>query len=173
MGKTFRRKKFVNKQLQGQLMLKMVLHWLGYNAIVLFISLGSCMFLYCISIVNGVPERTMKEEVAQYFLNHRPMLIAMIILLPLIVWDMLKTSHRVAGPVYKFRAELQRFIDTGRLEPVKLRQGDFLMEFQDTWNEAVKKVNQQADQPASDDDVVPPSTSPSTTNAAESPTMAS
>lgn len=173
MGKKLRRKKLVNKQLQGQLMLKMVLHWLGYNAIVLFISLASCLFLYYISVVNGSHERTMNEEVTQFFSHHKPMLIAMGILLPLIVWDMLKTSHRVAGPIYKFRAELQRYIDTGRLETVKLREGDFLKEFQDTWNEAVKKVNQQLGQPAECDDVVPPSAASATTSSVESSTMAS
>ncbi|MDB4614183.1 hypothetical protein OAH18_00695 [bacterium] len=176
MGKKFRKKKLVNKQLQGQLMLKMVFHWLGYNAVVISMTLSSVMFVYVLTAVNGVPENTMKEEFFGFFARHRPMLIAMLLLLPIVVWDMLKTTHRVAGPVYKFRSELQHYIDTGEMRSVKLRDNDFLTEFQDTWNQAVARHNggEVADA-ARTGDVIPPSpeAAPATSSGAESPTMAS
>ena len=145
MGKKkFRRKKLVNKRLQGQLMLKMVLHWIGYNGVVIFMSVASLMFVYCIAMVSETPERTMKEEFFQFFSSHKPMLLAMCVLLPFIVWDMLKTSHRVAGPVYKFRTELDHYVSTGEMRKVKLRDGDFLDEFEVSWNQAVDRFNSEA-----------------------------
>lgn len=159
-------------------MLKMVMHWLGYNAIVLFMSLASCMFVYCITVVNGEVERTMREEVLEFFTRHKPMLIAMILLLPVIIWDMLKTSHRVAGPIFKFKAELQRFIDTGKFQSVKLRDDDFLMDFQDTWNEAAERANRELgfenakNRIQEEDDVIPPLTDLATPPTAESTTLA-
>lgn len=183
MSGKLRRKKLVNKQLQGQLMLKMVMHWLGYNCIVLFLSLSACVFMYSISVVNGNVERTMQAEIFDFFSRHKPMLIVMALLLPVIMWDMLKTTHRVAGPVFKFKSELRRFIDTGKFQSVHLRNDDFLIDFQDTWNEAIERANrelghapappEQADVDASStDDVIPPVGDPSATPAVESTTMA-
>lgn len=183
MGKKLRRKKLVNKQLQGQLMLRMVLHWIGYNGVVLFLSLLACMFMYCVSVVNGDVERTMQAEIVEFFARHKPMLIAMLLLLPIIMWDMLKTTHRVAGPVFKFKSELQKFVDTGKFETVKLRDNDFLMDFQDTWNQAVERANRELGHPAvqteqadidrsASDDVIPPTGSSSTSVKSESTTLA-
>ena len=181
MSRKLRRKKLVNKQLQGQLMLRMALHWLGYNAIVLFMSLSVCMFMYCVSVVNGDVQQTMREEIVEFFSRHKPMLIAMGLLLPIIMWDMLKTTHRVAGPVFKFKSELQQFIDSGKFRSVQLRDDDFLMDFQDTWNEAIERANREMghspaekkpmESPANDD-VIPPVDSASVPASVDSTTLA-
>ena len=155
MPKKIRAKKLVDKQVQGQLMGKMVMYFLVYNGALMLITVGAWYMEHASAQLTGQPTANLTEEFARFTAQHKPMAYGMIILLPLILWDMLKTSHRFAGPIYRFRRTLEDHIAGKPLERVKLRDGDYLGEFEAVFNRFVEKQSDLAS-----DDTLPPVQSP-------------
>jgi len=69
--------------------------------------------------------------------------MAMAVFCPVLIWDMLKFSHRIAGPIYRFRRALEDHVSGGPLKAVSLRDGDLMGDFQGTFNEFVAYVHSQ------------------------------
>jgi nitrogen fixation/metabolism regulation signal transduction histidine kinase len=47
-------------------------------------------------------------------------------------------SHKVAGPLHAMKRHFQMCADKGRLEPLKLREGDYLKDVADEFNKLTK-----------------------------------
>ena len=63
------------------------------------------------------------------------LLILAAALSPIVLWDMLKLTHQIAGPLVRFRNALQKMAIGEPVAKIKLRDGDLLVEFQDAFNE--------------------------------------
>jgi hypothetical protein len=50
-------------------------------------------------------------------------------------------SHRIAGPIFVLKRSLQKTLETGVLEPVRIRKADFAHELIEAYNKVVEKVN--------------------------------
>ena len=61
----------------------------------------------------------------------------------LFIYDMMRFSHRFVGPLYRFRQCLRAIADGEDLALMKLREGDFLQELKDEFNEALKALEQR------------------------------
>lgn len=63
-----------------------------------------------------------------------PMLLCVVVLAPAFAWDAVKYCHKIAGPIYRFRAT-SRDIAAGKpVRRIKLRSGDELITLQDDFN---------------------------------------
>ena len=124
-------------------MLKLVGHWMAFVAIVLAVSLGASVCSWFAALLTQSQTITLREQMGLFLKQNQTLLGTMLIMLPIILWDVLKTSHRVAGPVYRFRTELQNFNNGGEMKPVKLREGDFLTDFEVVYNQFVEEVDRR------------------------------
>jgi signal transduction histidine kinase len=61
----------------------------------------------------------------------------------LFIYDMVCFSHRIAGPLYRFRKQLQAIKDGEELEMMVLRKDDFLQDLKDEFNEALKALEER------------------------------
>ena len=61
----------------------------------------------------------------------------------LFIYDAVKFAHRIVGPLYRFRKTIQAITAGDELELVSLREGDFLQELKDEFNEMLKTLEQQ------------------------------
>jgi hypothetical protein len=61
----------------------------------------------------------------------------------LFVWDAIKFTHRLVGPLYRIRKTIQAITESKEVELVRLRQGDFLQEIKDDLNEMLKVLEQR------------------------------
>jgi hypothetical protein len=102
------------------------------------------------------------ELYTTFTLEHYSMVICAVAVFPIILCDMLKLTHRVAGPLVRFRNELARLARGENVEPVRLRDGDLLDEFLDAFNEFVKNTQSataaaplEETGPARDEDAAP------------------
>jgi hypothetical protein len=56
----------------------------------------------------------------------------------LFIYDALRLTHRIVGPVYRFRKMIQAVKAGGEIEPMGLRKGDFLHDLKDEFNEMLQ-----------------------------------
>lgn len=141
--KNFRKSKYVNSLLQGNLMLRMVMYWAIYNFALLAALVGESLMRVIPDLLSGARDYSFDQFVSEFTDRQSPMLLAMSVLCPILIWDMLRYSHRIAGPLYRFRKALIDHMAGEPLQKIKLRDGDMLLDFQDTWNEFVQYKQMQ------------------------------
>jgi sensor histidine kinase YesM len=78
--------------------------------------------------------------------------IGSLLVLPLVIWDMLKLSNRFAGPIYRMRRTLRSVAASGNVENVRLRDGDFWADFAEELNAALAQLDGQRKTPIEADD---------------------
>lgn len=127
-------------------MLRMVMYWAIYNFALLSAMVGESLFRVIPEVLSGSRDYSLTQFVAEFTDRQSPILLAMSVLCPILIWDMLRYSHRIAGPLYRFRKALTDHIAGGPLQKIKLRDGDMLKDFEETWNEFVlyKQMQEQS-----------------------------
>ena len=125
--KHLRKKLLINREVQGAIICKTVLHWFFY--------LTAIIFTVVICEVWRDPSKLAIKLVFQSFIYFAPAVIASIILLPAVIYDTLKESNRVAGPIYRLRCEMEKLTQTGSVRNLRFRDGDHWNEMADTFNE--------------------------------------
>jgi hypothetical protein len=61
----------------------------------------------------------------------------------LFIYDAIKYSHRIVGPIYRFRKTIRAIIDGDDVELVHLRQGDQLQEMREEFNQMLKILEER------------------------------
>src|SRR5215212_1294419 len=61
----------------------------------------------------------------------------------LFIYDAIKFTHRIVGPIVRFRQICQAVRDGETVDLVKLRDGDYLLEFRDEFNEMLKALEER------------------------------
>jgi hypothetical protein len=84
---------------------------------------------------------------AQQFLmtwwTHMPIFVCLLALVPLMAWDMIKYTHRVIGPLVRFRQTMQAITRGEAVRPIKLREGDYLTELRDDFNRMLEELQKK------------------------------
>ena len=71
---------------------------------------------------------------------------------PVIIRDMVKTTHRIAGPLVRFERVLAELARGKRVERVQLRKHDMLFDLQDSFNEFIDVYNKQVESSGKQDE---------------------
>jgi nitrogen fixation/metabolism regulation signal transduction histidine kinase len=56
----------------------------------------------------------------------------------LLIYDAVKLTHRIVGPLYRFRMTVKAIAAGEEVDLVRLRKGDYLTELQDDFNEMIQ-----------------------------------
>lgn len=64
----------------------------------------------------------------------------LLLLMPLVVYDVLRVTNRVVGPVCRLRRELQTLADGGTAQPLSFREGDSWIELAPLFNTVLERV---------------------------------
>jgi len=131
-----RKKVYVSKEIQGRVVTKLAVYWATYH-----LALWHAMFLFHYFLYRGHlsvdPQMVTVPFPIQYFqflTRHYSMLLCAAAVFPLIFWDMMKVTHRIAGPLIRFTNTLEQLKKGEKVRKIKLREGDHLIEFQDAFN---------------------------------------
>ena len=133
-----RKKKLINKQIQGTIILRLTTYIVAYNLAILALIVVSYAFQASAAVITDtvVPNRGF---------SLRSQLITvggcMLFMLPFMVYDLLKFSNRVAGPLYRYQQILADFVKSGAIVKAKTRDQDLLTDFEKQFNEFVEAVN--------------------------------
>lgn len=134
-----RRRRFVDSPVQGALIRRILYQWL------IFLAVASIM----LALVRVWSAREFTASFSTMFLQGwaetAPMLIVLVAMLPMFLWDILKLSHRFAGPMCGFQQTVRRLAAGEEVRPIRLRKGDFWTDFADDLNTLIQRLESAQD----------------------------
>ena len=132
-----RKKWFVDATLQTALVTRIVLYWaacvIDIAATLIFWRIGT-------SAANSVNPRW-----DGIWFDYGPVLLALLLLLPLGIVDIVRFSNRFVGPILRLRRSMQRLARGEDVQPIQFRRGDFWQGFADEFNAVLARVQGHAD----------------------------
>lgn len=142
--KKLRKRFFVDPKVQGALALRVALYWL-----VCLVTMT--LMLLCWRIITG-PVRPFYTHLDDLWFFHGPAVVASLLLLPLIVFDIVRLSNRFTGPMLRLRRSMRALVRGEHVEPIEFRGGDFWQEFAGEFNALLKRVQEGHVPPAPEQD---------------------
>jgi hypothetical protein len=128
-----RRRFWIDRPVQGALMIRTALYWLFGLIYFSLVMLTTELFG-----AGDLPLGQTFQRFAIDALNWMPM---MVLLLPLVAYDTMRLSHRFVGPVYRLRVGLERLARREHDEPIKFRDGDYWFELAEPFNAVLQRIN--------------------------------
>jgi sensor histidine kinase YesM len=101
-----------------------------------------CNFLFAWKMWDEGPTDPAQQFV-DIFRSNLPVFICLLVLVPVMAWDTIRFSHRLVGPLVRFRQTIQAIADGEAVQPIKLRDGDYLIEMRDEFNLMLEELQKQ------------------------------
>jgi len=83
------------------------------------------------------------EQFVGFFHDFWPTLVVFALVVPVLCWDAIRFSHRLVGPIYRFRKTVQALTAGEAVRPIKLREGDYLEEMKEDINKLLESLQQR------------------------------
>jgi hypothetical protein len=141
-----RNKLLVDSAFQGRLILRLVMYWIVYHVAMWHTLFLFNLFSTAISYDPAAPPKSVWELYSEFAGQHVGVLVCCAAMLPILARDLLKFSHRMAGPLVRFREAIEEMAAGKPIRPVTLRPRDLLDEFLVAFNKMVATWNQQVGQ---------------------------
>jgi hypothetical protein len=129
---------YVDPKVQGALALRVVLYWI-------VCILAVTVMLLCWELLTA-PVRELSTRLNDMWFHYGPALVASFLLLPLVVLDIIRMSHRFAGPLVRMRAAMRSLARCETVAPISFREDDFWLEFAQDFNAVAARL--QRDPPS-------------------------
>jgi hypothetical protein len=127
-----RKQFFVDPKVQGALILRVVLYWIVCVVAIV-------LMLLCWRITTG-PARMFYLHFDDMWFHYGPVLVASFLLLPLVIYDIVRLSNRFCGPLFRLRRQMRALARGEHVAPVSFRDGDFWPEFAQEFNALLVRV---------------------------------
>jgi methyl-accepting chemotaxis protein len=72
-----------------------------------------------------------------------PVFVLLLVLVPVMAWDSIRYSHRLVGPMVRFRKAMRDIAAGEAVRPIKLREGDYLGEMRDDFNAMLDELQKR------------------------------
>lgn len=130
--KALRKKLYVNREVQGDILLRSVVHWCFYMVAILL----------AVVVWTAVrdPSQVALKLVFESFVYFSPGIVASVVLLPVFIYDILKASHRTAGPIIRLKAEMAKLANGENVDELRFRDGDNWADMADEFNNLAEQV---------------------------------
>jgi hypothetical protein len=126
-----RNRVWIDNYIQGVLVGRIFIYWL---ATILYFGVGIAVSQYC-----DHPHWTFTEHLQAWISKVSPWVPSILLLLPLVLFDFVRTTHAFAGPVRRVAIQLNNLLHNPNSTPLVLRRDDY-------WQEVVDPVNQLQNQ---------------------------
>ncbi|MBX3433022.1 MAG: hypothetical protein KF847_06860 [Pirellulales bacterium] len=137
-----RKKTFVDPQVQGALVHRLVFHWLAFIGIAAAVA-------FCLQVLTN-PFEPIRNHAAALWHTQGPFLLVLVFMLPVFVADTIKLSHRFAGPIYRLRQTIRELAHGAEYQPLRFRDYDFWQGLAGDFNTMVERLRSEK-KPASED----------------------
>ena len=121
---------WIDRNLQGTVILRFVYYW--------FVSLLFVTIPLVILETLVDPSKLFYHHLVPLFVTHWPVYVALTLLLPFMLFDALKLTHRIAGPIYQARVQLRSLAEGKDVKPICFREEDF-------WQDMADEINRIAE----------------------------
>jgi sensor histidine kinase YesM len=75
--------------------------------------------------------------------SNAPVFVLLLILVPVMAWDTIRFSHKLVGPLVRFRRTMQAIAEGQSVRPIKLRDGDYPTELRDDFNKMLEELQKR------------------------------
>lgn len=116
-------------KVQGVLCLRVAIYWFFCQVTIFGVLFG-------LSFLEGSAAGAIKRLIM-------PAMITSLVVLPVALFDMVVFSNRFVGPVYNFRKNLSKFADSGVVEELRFRPGDYYPDLQENFNRVCEQLVEQ------------------------------
>lgn len=140
-----RKKLYVSGAIQGRILLRITAYWILYHFVLwhtLFLASG---------LTQDGSYTSLSDAYARFFWKNLVLLMCAAAVFPIIFRDMLKITHRVAGPFVRFERALNTMARGEHVEPITLRKHDMVHEFLDVFNKFIEYHNRKLAQESEPD----------------------
>jgi len=133
MSQPKRKKTYVDPQVQGALVRRLIFHWVSFLAV-------SSAVTFCLQVLTN-PLESKGQHFQNLWWTHGPFLLVMIFLLPVFVLDSIRISHRFAGPIYRLRQTIRSLAQGKSPQRLKFRDFDFWHGLAEDFNQMVDRLS--------------------------------
>jgi hypothetical protein len=125
-AKSKRHKVYMGGHLQRRIVTRLAIYW-GLYHIVLFHGMFFLRYLtYRNEVLNGEAPVPFVELYGTFAWDNFSLVICAAAVCPLILWDMVLLTHRVAGPLWSLERTLERMAKGEVVHKIKFRNGDLV-----------------------------------------------
>lgn len=139
MSKHLRRRHFVDRAVQGRMLGLFVRCWATT-----LLTVGGLTLAGWIFITPGVSGFVGPNS---FMVTILPMalvgLCASVLVLPFMLWNMVRASHRFAGPLVRFKRHLREAADGGPLTTLHFRDGDDWPDLAEAYNDLLARFQRE------------------------------
>ncbi len=131
----FRKQLFVSGRIQGRLTTWLVSFWIIHQLV-----LWHTLFAYQYAqqrLAGAGDAHTLTELYGEFLGQYYPLMICSLALLPVFCLDLIRLTHRVAGPLVRIQRTLREMAQGEPVQPIHLRKGDLLDELVDAVNACI------------------------------------
>jgi hypothetical protein len=139
--KHVRKQIFVDAKVQGALVVRVAVYW------------GLCLLTLSLTllvwrILTG-PARIFYTHFDDIWYYYGAAFVASLLLLPIVLFDIVRLSNRFAGPLVRLRRSMRALARGEDVQPIHFRGSDFWQEFADEFNAIAARLQDQERETAS------------------------
>jgi hypothetical protein len=132
-----RRRVFIDRPIQGALVGRVALYWLC-GAIL------QVMLLAYFSIIAGAGGSNIQEKSSEFWTTLGMAALSSVVVLPLLVIDIVRLSHRWVGPIHRLKTAMQGLARGEKVSEISFRKGDFWQDLSGPFNAVARRMNSLA-----------------------------
>ena len=131
--KSYKRSRlFVDAKVQGSLIRQLIIHW--FLACFLMF-----LYLFALQAFGSGMSTSFQENLVQLSNKYGLLGIVLLVISPVFIYDSIKLSNRIVGPMVTFRAALKKLANGEDPNTIRFRQNDF-------WKDLSKELNAVSDE---------------------------
>jgi hypothetical protein len=136
--KNRRTKVMIDSVVQWALVKRVLLHWTYFLVMIAVLLPLWWAILNWDMVDKGT---TFREAVVSGWVRSSPLVVFFIAIVPIIVYDIFRLSHRFAGPVYRLHKAIKELAAGEEVPPIELRKDDFWKHVVTDFNVLSEQVN--------------------------------
>jgi len=162
MQKATRKRLIIDSKVQGALLRRCIVHWVIFG-------LAALVLLLPLHILGRGIDGPLSVGLASMWDQYKLLILVVVVIMPAFLYDLVKLSHRFAGPITRLRNEMRRAARGERVKPVHFRENDFWQEVADEFNALIERIEKPVEGRDSNSDENSNSNENSRAEVAESP----
>ena len=129
-----RKQFYIDKDVQGAIVRRILYYW------------ATCMLFLTIPLLISKTivesDKLFYEHLSTLFYSYWPVYLVSALLLPFLIYDTLRVSHKFTGPIYHLRRELQNLLDGKEINEISFRETDHWHDLAGIVNQLIARTNE-------------------------------
>jgi hypothetical protein len=136
-----RQQHYVSRTIQGSLLKQFATDWLVH-----FLLFWHGLFVLQLFGIpaSAASSGSLWERYFAFCQSHVHLALCGIVFFPVFFWNALRLSHRIAGPLERFRIALDQLRRGESVKPLTLRRDDLLVDYQRAFNRYLSHLDEEA-----------------------------